>query len=80
VSDREIMIGVRADLEKGVQFYGTEEVNRFIADGWIVEAVMQGNAMFRQFCASEGRVNLVFTGCEFRVLMRAPVGEAGRGK
>jgi hypothetical protein len=62
-------IGIRIDLEKGVAFFGFEEVNRQIASGLRVVEIRPGGAVMTE--SGTGAENRTFTlsGCEFQVIL-----------
>jgi hypothetical protein len=64
-------IGIRIDLEKGVAFFGVEEVNQRIAAGARVIELRPGGAIVRKVGAEDGGedVSLTLAGCQFQVVL-----------
>jgi hypothetical protein len=61
-------IGIRMDLEKGIAFFGVEEVNQRIASGARVLELRPGGAIMSKVGEPEGNVSLTLSGCQFVVV------------
>ena len=65
-----IEIGIRVDTEKGVAFFGFEEVNRRIAGGARVIELQPGSAIMHKIGEDEGEeVRLTLAGCQLVILL-----------
>jgi hypothetical protein len=62
-------IGIRIDLEKGVAFFGVEDVNRRISSGARVLEIRPGGAIMTQTGESEDQVRVTLSGCKFEVVL-----------
>ena len=62
-------IGIRIDLEKGIAFFGVEEVNRRIAAGARVLEVRPGGAVMNKVGEEGGEVRLTLGGCQIQVVL-----------
>jgi hypothetical protein len=61
-------IGIRIDLEKGLAFFGVEEVNQRIASGLRVVEIRPGGAVLTETGAGEGDPTVTLGGCQFQVV------------
>jgi hypothetical protein len=63
-------VGIRIDMEKGIAFFGVEEVNQRIANGARVIEVRPGGAIVNKVGedASGENVRLALGGCQFQVV------------
>lgn len=66
---RTVRIGIRIDVEKGIAFFGADEVNRRVAEGARVVEVRPGGAIMRELGADDGHVSMTLSGCEFEVVL-----------
>ena len=63
-------VGVRIDLQKGILFFGVEEVNRKIADGArVVEIRPAGLIMEDRGQGPDGKRSLTLGGCKIQVVL-----------
>jgi hypothetical protein len=62
-------IGIRIDMEKGVAFFGVEDVNKKITDGARVVEIRPGGAIMSKLGEKDGDVSLTLTGCQFVVVL-----------
>ena len=69
-SSAEVRIGLRVEDET-LTFFGTEEVNFKIAQGWIVVAVNPGDAYVDQY-EEGGEVYETLAGADLVVVLKAP--------
>ena len=61
-------IGIRIDLEKGLGFFGVEEVNQRIASGQRVVEIRPGGAIMTETGPRGENVSLTLSGCQFQVV------------
>jgi hypothetical protein len=61
-------IGIQIDLEKGVAFFGVEEVNQRIASGLRVVEIRPGGALMARTGSSEEDETFTLSGCKFQVV------------
>lgn len=62
-------IGIRIDMEKGLAFFGVEEVNQRIASGQRVLEIRPGGAVMAETGKGEdGGPTLTLAGCQFQVV------------
>lgn len=66
-----IQIGIRIDVQKGISFFGADELNRQLAAGARVLEVRPGGAIMTKVGEGEGEENVSFTlsGCQFEVVL-----------
>lgn len=64
-----IQLGIRIDMQKGIAFFGADELNRQIAAGARVLEVRPGGAIMSKVGEEEGNVNLTLSGCQFEVIL-----------
>ena len=62
-------IGIRIDMEKGISFFGVEEVNRRIAAGSRVLEIRPGGAIMSELGKDEENVRMTLSGCQFQVVL-----------
>ena len=61
-------IGIQIDLEKGVAFFGVEEVNQRIASGLRVVEIRPGGALMTRTGSAEEDETYTLSGCKFQVV------------
>ena len=61
-------IGIRIDLEKGVAFFGVDEVNQRIASGLRVVEIRPGGALMKEAGSGGEGPMLALSGCQFQVV------------
>ena len=61
-------IGIRIDMEKGLAFFGVEEVNQRIASGLRVLEIRPGGAIMTETGSNQGDATLTLGGCQFQVI------------
>jgi hypothetical protein len=64
---REIEIGVRIDPQKGLCFFGSEEVNGLLSQGKRVVAIEPGGAIMQKLGEEGGNVRLTLSGFSLKV-------------
>lgn len=69
-----ITLGIRVDVERGVSFFGLEEVNRSIQAGARVVEIRPGGAIMRRAGDDDDAVTLTFSGCDVEVVLETPEG------
>lgn len=69
---RNVTVGIRIDMEKGIGFFGLEEVNRSIQGGARVVEVRPGGAIMSKLGETAGNVELTLTGCDLEVVLEEP--------
>jgi hypothetical protein len=75
---REVEVGLRIDVQAGLSFFGTDEVNELIRQGGRVVAVEPGGAIMRKLGEDEANVRLTLSGFSLKVRVEAPgAGEGG---
>jgi len=62
-------IGIRIDLERGVAFFGVEELNRRIASGLRVLEVRPGGAIMTETGSTGDQTTGALSGCQFQVIL-----------
>jgi hypothetical protein len=61
-------IGIRIDMEKGVAFFGVEEVNQLIVSGARLVEIRPGGALMTETGSSEENRTLTLSGCQFQLV------------
>jgi hypothetical protein len=61
-------IGIRIDLEKGLAFFGVEEVNRKIAEGAKLREIRPGGAVMTRTGEDGDGERMTLAGCQFQVV------------
>jgi hypothetical protein len=61
-------IGIRIDMEKGLAFFGVEEVNRKIASGAKLRGIKPGGAVMQPMGGDGDHENVTLVGCQFQVV------------
>jgi hypothetical protein len=64
---REIEVGIRIDMHKGISFFGTEEVNDLLRQGGRVVAIEPGGAIMQKLAEDAGNVRLTLSGFSLKV-------------
>jgi hypothetical protein len=66
-----IQIGIRIDVEKGVAFFGADELNRQLAAGARILEVRPGGAIMSRIGGdpNDENVSLTLSGCQFDVVL-----------
>jgi hypothetical protein len=64
---REIEVGIRIDMHKGLSFFGTEEVNDVLRRGGRVVAVEPGGAIMQKTGENAGNVQLTLSGFSLKL-------------
>ena len=62
-------MGIRIDREKGIAFFGVDEVNERIATGARIIEVRPGGAIMTQLGEDGENVTLTLGGCQFQVII-----------
>ena len=72
MSDEETMVevGIRIDLEEGMQFFGIDAVNAFLSVGRKISEIRAGGAVFIETGDSDeaGMVRGTLGGCQIQVI------------
>jgi hypothetical protein len=64
---REVEVGLRFDVQTGLSFFGTDEVNELIRQGARVVSVEPGGAIMRKLGEDAENVQLTLTGFSLNV-------------
>jgi hypothetical protein len=64
---REIEVGIRIDPQKGLWFFGMEEVNSLLGQGRRVVAIEPGGAIMQKLGEDNGNVRLTLGGFSLKV-------------
>ena len=64
-----IQLGIRIDMQKGVSFFGADELNRQLAAGARVLEVRPGGAIMSKVGEDAENVSLTLSGCQFEVVL-----------
>jgi hypothetical protein len=62
-------IGIRIDGEKGIAFFGVEEVNRRVAAGARVVEVRPGGVIMNKLGEEGDEVRVMLGGCQIQVVL-----------
>jgi hypothetical protein len=62
-------IGIRIDLEKGLAYFGVDEVNQRIADGARVIEIRPGGAIMSKTDSDRDTVKMTLSGCQFQIVL-----------
>jgi hypothetical protein len=74
-AERELKVGIRIDLPpagKGLRFFGHDEVNALIGEGWRVTAIQPGDAVLTKTGEGGGTVSMVLAGCDLKIILTPP--------
>ena len=71
---REVEVGLRIDLDSGLQPFGTDEVNELIRRGGHVVAMEPGGAIMRKLGEDASNVRLTLSGFSVKVLIEETQG------
>lgn len=66
---QELEIGLRVDPEKGISFFGVEEVNQLLIDGAKITKVIPVGAIGEEIIDEDGSVKIYFNGFSLKVEM-----------
>ena len=66
---REIAVGIRIDMEKGLSFTGIEEVNGLINRGAKVTSIEPAGAVMRKLGEDGDNVRMTLSGCDIKVVL-----------
>ena len=66
---KSVNVGMKIDMASGPQFYGTDEVNQLIAEGWRVSKLQIGGVNFAKQQTVGDTVQLIFSGCDIVVVL-----------
>jgi hypothetical protein len=67
---QEIKVGIRIDPEKGISFFGIDEVNDLIRSGVSVTSIEPGGAVLRNLGTTEdGNERMALAGCDLKVVI-----------
>ncbi len=61
-------MGIRIDMQKGIAFFGVEEVNQRIAAGGKLVEVRPGGAIMSKVEETAENTHLTLSGCQFEVV------------
>ncbi|MBS2018067.1 MAG: hypothetical protein JST00_34660 [Deltaproteobacteria bacterium] len=64
-----LQIGIRIDMEKGIAFFGVEEVNRQIAAGARILELRPGGAIMSKLGGDGQSESFTLSGCQFEVVL-----------
>jgi hypothetical protein len=70
---KEVKISIRCELEKGLSYSGTEEVNDLLSKGWRVLSVEGPSAWMKKTGEKDGMVSMYFAGSDLRFTMEPPL-------
>jgi hypothetical protein len=62
-------VGIRIDPQKGIAFFGVDEVNRKIAAGSRVLEIRPGGAVMNKVGESAESVRMTLGGCQIQVVL-----------
>ena len=65
---KEVVIGIRIDVETGIQFLGLDEVNKAIRQGERIASIEPGDLIVEQVEDEDGDIQLALSGGHVRVL------------
>jgi hypothetical protein len=68
---KKVKVGIRTG-EKGLSFFGDDEVNALIADGWVVRAVNAGDAIVEKVPSEQGKEVFALAGADIVVVLDEP--------
>jgi hypothetical protein len=66
---REIKVGIRANVESGISFFGLDEANAALKEGAFVVSVEPGDALMVKLREDAENVRLALRGCSIRLIM-----------
>jgi hypothetical protein len=69
---REVEVGLRIDMQTGLSFFGTDEVNELIRQGGRVVSVEPGGAIMRKLGEDAENVRMTLSGFSLKVRIEAP--------
>jgi hypothetical protein len=74
---RETKIGIRIEVPpagKGLKFFGTDEVNDLIRQGWRVVSIQPGGAIITKLGEDKAAqtTRLALGGCDIKVVLESP--------
>jgi hypothetical protein len=72
---QEVEVGLRIDPEKGLNFFGLNEVNEFISQGIQVTLIEPVGALTRQQKDKDGNIQITISG--FSVMVKFEVADTG---
>lgn len=64
-----VEIGIRIDLERGLSFFGVEDINRRLAAGARVVEVRPGGAVMTKAGDDGDDVRLTLGGCQIQIVL-----------
>ncbi len=64
---REIEVGIRIDMHKGISFFGTEEVNALLRQGGRVVNLEPGGALMQKLGEDGENVRLTLSGFSLKL-------------
>lgn len=64
-----VTLGIRIDMEKGISFFGLEEVNRSIRGGARVVEIRPGGAIMGKVGEDTENVQFALSGCDVEVVL-----------
>jgi hypothetical protein len=64
---REIEVGIRMDMHKGLSFFGTEEINEVLGRGGRVVAIEPGGAIMQKLGENPENVRLTLSGFSLKM-------------
>jgi hypothetical protein len=72
----EIEVGLRIDSEKGMTFFGTDEINKLLSCGAKVIAIEPGGAITRQLKNDDGSRHIMLTGFSLIIKLESGTSES----
>jgi hypothetical protein len=64
---RELEIGLRNDQEKGISFFGIDEVNQLLIDGAKITKIIPVGAIGQENTAEDGSITIILNGFSMKV-------------
>jgi len=68
----EIEVGLRTNENGELEFFGIEEADRFISEGFQLQSILPGNALLEKTSESDDSASLILMGSSVKVALSAP--------
>jgi hypothetical protein len=69
---REVEVGIRIDRHEGIEFFGTEEINRLLQQGHRVVALEPGGAIMKKLGEENANIQLTLSGFSLKIKIDDP--------